>query len=103
MAQFPNMSGRFFPEVFWRGVEQDVQVDLSVVIWSFGGPNGWWCKARMTYCHGHLSAVEERRSDGFGNQSPITLNQHDMSLEKKKKLCTHNRLKYHAFLPSNKT
>ena len=32
MAQFPNMSGRFFPEVFWRGVEQDVQVDLSVVI-----------------------------------------------------------------------
>ena len=31
-SQFPEMSGRFSPEVFWRGVEQDVQVDLSVVI-----------------------------------------------------------------------
>ena len=75
MAQFPEISGRFFPEVFWRGVEQNLQVDLSVVIWSFDGPNGWWCKARMTYCHGHLPAVEERHSNGFGNHNPITLNQ----------------------------
>jgi len=52
----------------------------------------------MTYCHGHLPAVEERHSNGFGNHSPITLNQHEMSLAKKEKRGTHNRVIMHFYL-----